>query len=1056
MSCPVTLQFSSSYDAIPFASSRPLHRLHDITHVFQFGSSTTSTDLQQFIQDTQSHDELRKDYILSLFGFAMVIFGIFLVWILLWTFCWWRGYDKVGFWSGQPLRVVRPQPFVPSQSTKRNANVHDDDDDDGEDGEDDDYNNNNNNNNNNNPKEPVLSTTSPIQQILDQRQLDDQEALPAMSHASCDDSDEGDDEYLQDTDGDDKQKSPQRKKHLFMDDDEDQDNNDSSNGNGLSPASKETSSKYSMYRSYLQKGVTDRSTLSDDGEMIVKSMQGPFDIDYSNVLLDMDASQSSSSSINVMMNSSSTSTAIDELQELHKSIQDRTSKLLESVKQQLGDGEGPESNTTSTTSSLDEHHFNISDDDDDSDGPFLVHEPTPVSAAPSFTYDPSISILSTQRKNQQHQGSNDSQSSSYNSPQVEQRSGNNNDNNNNSSHQLERMGRNPVPETNIFDTLDQMFGEEEKNNPTTDQSMQDTNQSNHRPLDETLLDKTLEHLLGEDDDFLDPTFNTSLQRSQFTSQALQRKRQIEQQFAQDRRKQESLVSSSYNPTARTITTNLNLTSTPNNQQKVQPPPWPQQQEALQPVLQFNPHNHSNNNLELWAPQAQDEDSDHGTYPKEKRKEDEEDETLPSVTKTHKSVSFRIDPPQRDQNKNVELANNKSWKDMQESNWEYEKAMAEYATKRNGLERQLTRMRYIIFFCVSVIVAACVLFTVMGVDSLTRAVQLADTNVQQVQDISLQAINLINQEQQQLEGAQIATSALLQRLNTQFCPLKTHRLCDNITATEPICNISDIPLAVDVKDWIGFFGGNKSESVLFPPLPDYRGDMQYLIQEMEHQQETLHSFDWAFYVASACAIALASSCLFLLWSVLLISRRGTISKRFECIQSKVFLPLFFFLTILSWISNMVFVIGSTVVADFCYESPDASVTALLDQLSPEFSTETIHEFLYYTVEGCPVQQLVTTFSDRVNLLATLIAPMARFSTALDQVDATESAFANTCGSNIAPFQVLAFDLSNRLCELTKTVSYIRDLFRCEIWFPIYERLVYSAICYDGSEGFLWAM
>ena len=33
--------------------------------------------------------------------------------------------------------------------------------------------------------------------------------------------------------------------------------------------------------------------------------------------------------------------------------------------------------------------------------------------------------------------------------------------------------------------------------------------------------------------------------------------------------------------------------------------------------------------------------------------------------------------------------------------------------------------------------------------------------------------------------------------------------------------------------------------------------------------------------------------------------------------------------------------------------------------------------------------------------------------------------------------------------------IRDFFRCDNWNPIYEFGAYETVCYDGTEGFVWA-
>ena len=42
--------------------------------------------------------------------------------------------------------------------------------------------------------------------------------------------------------------------------------------------------------------------------------------------------------------------------------------------------------------------------------------------------------------------------------------------------------------------------------------------------------------------------------------------------------------------------------------------------------------------------------------------------------------------------------------------------------------------------------------------------------------------------------------------------------------------------------------------------------------------------------------------------------------------------------------------------------------------------------------------------------------------------------------------------NRRCLLKQ--AKVRDLVRCENWYPFYEITVHDAICYDGTYGLAW--
>jgi len=58
------------------------------------------------------------------------------------------------------------------------------------------------------------------------------------------------------------------------------------------------------------------------------------------------------------------------------------------------------------------------------------------------------------------------------------------------------------------------------------------------------------------------------------------------------------------------------------------------------------------------------------------------------------------------------------------------------------------------------------------------------------------------------------------------------------------------------------------------------------------------------------------------------RSGWMNKLYSCVRGWFMVPLFTVLVIICWIFSMVFVIGSTMSADMCYNGPDEKL-----QVSP---------------------------------------------------------------------------------------------------------------------------
>ena len=63
--------------------------------------------------------------------------------------------------------------------------------------------------------------------------------------------------------------------------------------------------------------------------------------------------------------------------------------------------------------------------------------------------------------------------------------------------------------------------------------------------------------------------------------------------------------------------------------------------------------------------------------------------------------------------------------------------------------------------------------------------------------------------------------------------------------------------------------------------------------------------------------------------------------------------------------------------------------------------------------------------------------------------------SVCGF-YAPDRVsdLAEDTNDNICGIVSILESIRQYFQCNNFYPVYETVVYDAICYQGMEGFTW--
>ena len=295
------------------------------------------------------------------------------------------------------------------------------------------------------------------------------------------------------------------------------------------------------------------------------------------------------------------------------------------------------------------------------------------------------------------------------------------------------------------------------------------------------------------------------------------------------------------------------------------------------------------------------------------------------------------------------------------------------------------------------------------------------------------------------------------LSSEICPNAGPTLCTNITSNESrSCDFSEVPFGTELTNLFAFLDGTLD--LLF-------SELNVLTQDLKNLQQLLAKADdyypqqatWAFWVAAGAALGMAAICLFYLIGIVLLARsedKEALPAIFKSIRSWLFVPLFFLLTIVVWLFSMIFITMSIGTADMCINSPDGPVVSILRQLEDEFAS-VVYFFLVFYVKGCPVNELPLELEQRLQILSSYVFPaMENLISAIGEQQGPND-FNADCGTNLAPFLVIANAMSNQLCNLTQIIVSVRSLLSCQNWYPVYEEIFHEGVCYHATAGFSWA-
>jgi hypothetical protein len=269
---------------------------------------------------------------------------------------------------------------------------------------------------------------------------------------------------------------------------------------------------------------------------------------------------------------------------------------------------------------------------------------------------------------------------------------------------------------------------------------------------------------------------------------------------------------------------------------------------------------------------------------------------------------------------------------------------EWRTAKTAARRRLNSMRILVLIAGASIIVCAGLMVAKGATSLVDSVDGSRDALAHVSNLTQQGIALIDRFDTIRQKAATSLDTLLEKTN-RLCPLVREKLCTDIFDPKS-CNLQDIPYPEDIQTVIDYFDGTKG--LVFDEVIKFRADLVTIQERADNMDQKAATFNWAFWVASALALALAVLCFLMMIGVIL-AWLDRLPRIFYCFRMLVVVPLFILLGLVAWGFSMVFLIGSLALADTCINSPDGTVLTVVEKYRDQMSSIAT-DFLIYYITG----------------------------------------------------------------------------------------------------------
>lgn len=246
---------------------------------------------------------------------------------------------------------------------------------------------------------------------------------------------------------------------------------------------------------------------------------------------------------------------------------------------------------------------------------------------------------------------------------------------------------------------------------------------------------------------------------------------------------------------------------------------------------------------------------------------------------------------------------------------YEQKLENWKEAVKVREKRMRRIRITVLCCGLFIVVTCILMIVFGVDSLARSLRSGRAGLKKTEELAYAGIEIID-DYFETQNQTLGVARTLD--GSTWCAPVVDAICQYLEPGQDNC--------IPQNDIQNFF--EDIEDAVTNELTNVRDDLLELAEMVGSLNDKVGQFEWAFWVSAAAVALLALLTIMIMSGVILAwnnrARGNCIQKFASCMRGWLVTPIFIFLVIIGWVLSMVFVVGSTTAADFCYNSPDQNV------------------------------------------------------------------------------------------------------------------------------------
>jgi hypothetical protein len=177
-----------------------------------------------------------------------------------------------------------------------------------------------------------------------------------------------------------------------------------------------------------------------------------------------------------------------------------------------------------------------------------------------------------------------------------------------------------------------------------------------------------------------------------------------------------------------------------------------------------------------------------------------------------------------------------------------------------------------------------------------------------------------------------------------------------------------------------------------------------------------------------------------------------------------IPFFIMLVTMSFIASIVFLIGSTALADICIDNPDEQIIQILQSSKQQQRTKLSslnYDMAIYYVNQCPIEEIPIEFTSTITGELWDVSHImveshqiiddvcsTRAATATAEEEDTISAEAVDVSESSATTGVLKQGeiVQNVACNFSVMLNDLVDLFQCDNWYQLYETGTYTTPLY----------